>query len=127
MRGAMLYGSRDIRFVEREDPTIIEPTDVIIRMSATCVCGSDLWDYRGINKVTEPKPWVTSTAASWKRSAARSPRSGPATPPTTPVPIAVRAISPHASPRVLRHGAGRHPAGTPRGWNSGSYSRYAAE
>jgi threonine dehydrogenase-like Zn-dependent dehydrogenase len=56
MRGAVLYGPRDIRFVEREDPKIIQPTDAIIRMSAACVCGSDLWDYRGINPMTEPRP-----------------------------------------------------------------------
>jgi threonine dehydrogenase-like Zn-dependent dehydrogenase len=58
MRGAVLYGPRDIRFVEREDPKIIQPTDAIIRMSAACVCGSDLWDYRGINPITEPRPMV---------------------------------------------------------------------
>jgi threonine dehydrogenase-like Zn-dependent dehydrogenase len=56
MRGAMLHGPRDVRFEEREAPTIIKPTDTIIRMAATCVCGSDLWDYRGINPVTQPKP-----------------------------------------------------------------------
>jgi threonine dehydrogenase-like Zn-dependent dehydrogenase len=56
MRGAVLYGPRDIRFVEREDPKIIEPTDAIIRISAACVCGSDLWPYRGIEPITEPKP-----------------------------------------------------------------------
>jgi len=56
MRGAVLYGPRDIHFVEREDPKIIEPTDAVIRISATCVCGSDLWPYRGIEPVTEPRP-----------------------------------------------------------------------
>jgi threonine dehydrogenase-like Zn-dependent dehydrogenase len=56
MRGAVLYGPRDIRFVEREDPKIIEPTDAIIRISAACVCGSDLWPYRGIELVNEPRP-----------------------------------------------------------------------
>jgi threonine dehydrogenase-like Zn-dependent dehydrogenase len=56
MRGAVLYGPRDVRFEERDAPTLIEPTDAIIRISATCVCGSDLWDYRGINPVTQPKP-----------------------------------------------------------------------
>jgi threonine dehydrogenase-like Zn-dependent dehydrogenase len=56
MRGAVLYGPRDVRFVEREDPRIIEPTDAIIRMSATCVCGSDLWPHRGIEPITEPTP-----------------------------------------------------------------------
>src|SRR5438876_10312443 len=56
MRGAVLYSPGDLRFEERAEPTIIEPTDAIIRMSATCVCGSDLWPYRGIQAVTEPTP-----------------------------------------------------------------------
>ena len=56
MRGAVIYGPRDIRFEERDDPKIIEPTDAIIRLSATCVCGSDLWPYRGIEPVQGPAP-----------------------------------------------------------------------
>src|SRR5437870_9368603 len=56
MRGAVLYGPRDVRFEERDEPTIIEPTDAIIRLSATCVCGSDLWPYRGIDAPTQPTP-----------------------------------------------------------------------
>jgi threonine dehydrogenase-like Zn-dependent dehydrogenase len=56
MRGAVLYGPRDVRFVERDTPRIIEATDAIVRNSATCVCGSDLWPYRGIQPVTEPTP-----------------------------------------------------------------------
>ena len=56
MRGAVLNAPRDIRFEERPDPTISEPTDAVIRVSAACVCGSDLWPYRGINPVTQPTP-----------------------------------------------------------------------
>ena len=56
MRGTVLYGPRDVRFEERDTPKIIKPTDAIIRISATCVCGSDLWPYRGINPVTQPTP-----------------------------------------------------------------------
>src|SRR5881409_4219659 len=56
MRGAVLYGPRDLRFEERDTPTIIKPTDAIIRISATCVCGSDLWSYRGISPVPQPTP-----------------------------------------------------------------------
>ena len=56
MRGAVLYGPRDIRFEEREVPTIIQPTDAIVRISATCVCGSDLWPYRGLNPIPQPTP-----------------------------------------------------------------------
>ncbi|MET0987235.1 MAG: zinc-dependent alcohol dehydrogenase family protein [Steroidobacteraceae bacterium] len=54
MRGAVLYGPGDVRFEERPAPTIVEPTDAVIRLSATCVCGSDLWPYRGANPVTQP-------------------------------------------------------------------------
>ena len=39
---------------ERDDPKITEPGDAIIRISATCVCGSDLWSFRGINPRTQP-------------------------------------------------------------------------
>jgi threonine dehydrogenase-like Zn-dependent dehydrogenase len=56
MRGAVLHGARDVRFEEREAPRVIEPTDAVIRLSATCVCGSDLWPYRGINPTTAPTP-----------------------------------------------------------------------
>jgi len=56
MKATFLYGPRDIRFEERDEPKILKATDAIIRMSATCVCGSDLWPYRGIQKITEPTP-----------------------------------------------------------------------
>src|SRR6266403_3279504 len=56
MKGAVLYGPRDVRFEERSTPKIIEPTDAIIRISATCVCGSDLWPYRGLNPNNGPTP-----------------------------------------------------------------------
>src|SRR2546430_3585895 len=56
MRGAVLYGPRDVRFEERETPKIVKPTDAIIRISATCVCGSDLWPYRGIQPIAQPTP-----------------------------------------------------------------------
>ena len=56
MKGTVLYGPRDVRFEERDAPTIIEPTDAIIQISATCVCGSDLWPYRGISTFPEPTP-----------------------------------------------------------------------
>jgi threonine dehydrogenase-like Zn-dependent dehydrogenase len=56
MRGALLYGPRDVRLETRDDPTIVDPTDAIIRLSATCVCGSDLWPYRGIEAIHGPAP-----------------------------------------------------------------------
>ena len=56
MLGAVLYGARDIRFEERDAPKITQPTDAVVRLSATSVCGSDLWPYRGIQTVSEPTP-----------------------------------------------------------------------
>jgi len=57
MRGAVLYGPRDVRFEQRDEPKIMKPTDAVIRMAATCVCGSDLWPYRGLQPVPAPTPF----------------------------------------------------------------------
>src|SRR3954463_5486455 len=56
MRGAVLHAPGDIRVDDRPDPRIEHPTDALIRLSATCVCGSDLWPYRGIEAVDGPAP-----------------------------------------------------------------------
>ena len=56
MRGVIMHAPGDVRVEDREDPTIVEPTDAIIRLAATCICGSDLWPYRGVDKLDEPMP-----------------------------------------------------------------------
>jgi len=56
MRGVVMHAPGDVRVDDRGDPRIEQPTDAVIRLSATCVCGSDLWPYRGIDKVDEPVP-----------------------------------------------------------------------
>jgi threonine dehydrogenase-like Zn-dependent dehydrogenase len=56
MRGAILHAPGDVRVEERPDPTIEKPTDAVIRLAATCVCGSDLWPYRGVDKGDGPAP-----------------------------------------------------------------------
>lgn len=56
MRGAVFHGAGDIRYEERPDPVIQAPTDAIARTVATCVCGSDLWPYRGIAARATPSP-----------------------------------------------------------------------
>ena len=43
-----MYGPGDVRVEERDEPRIVDASDAIIRVSAACVCGSDLWPYRGI-------------------------------------------------------------------------------
>ncbi len=56
MKGAVIHGPRDVRFEERAEPRIEKPTDAVIRISAACVCGSDLWPYRGIAPIDQPTP-----------------------------------------------------------------------
>ncbi|MEV0089558.1 zinc-dependent alcohol dehydrogenase family protein [Saccharopolyspora sp. NPDC050642] len=56
MLGAVLHAPGDVRVEDREDPKILQPTDAIIRLSAACVCGSDLWPYRGIEQLDGPTP-----------------------------------------------------------------------
>ncbi len=56
MRGAVMYAPGDVRVEERPDPQILKPTDAILRLPATCICGSDLWPYWGIDAIDEPRP-----------------------------------------------------------------------
>jgi len=56
MKGTVLYGPRDVRFEELPTPEISKSTDAVIRISATCVCGSDLWPYRGLQPIDGPTP-----------------------------------------------------------------------
>src|SRR3954449_1637868 len=56
MQATIIYGPHDIRFEDRPEPKIIQPTDAILRLSATCICGSDLWPYRGIADTAKPTP-----------------------------------------------------------------------
>jgi threonine dehydrogenase-like Zn-dependent dehydrogenase len=56
MRQVVMHAPGDVRVEQRPDPTIVDPTDAIIRIAATCICGSDLWPYRGIEKLNGPTP-----------------------------------------------------------------------
>ena len=113
MRATILYGPRDVRVEDRPDPAILEPTDAIIRIAAACVCGSDLWPYRGVQTVhCNPRRWATSTAASSRRWARRSGRSGRASSwsvrsprLTTRARIAATGISPPVVHREFMSGA----------------------
>ena len=56
MLATILHGPRDVRVETVPDPSIVEPTDAVIRLSATCICGSDLWPYRGVDTLDGPAP-----------------------------------------------------------------------
>ena len=50
MRATTIHGPGDIRFEEVPDPKIQRPTDAIVKVVRGCICGSDLWPYRGIDR-----------------------------------------------------------------------------
>jgi threonine dehydrogenase-like Zn-dependent dehydrogenase len=56
VRGVVMYAPGDVRVEDVNEPQILKPTDAIIRLSATCICGSDLWPYRGIEALDGPRP-----------------------------------------------------------------------
>jgi threonine dehydrogenase-like Zn-dependent dehydrogenase len=56
LRGTVLHAPGDVRVEERDRPRIEKPTDAVIRLAAACVCGSDLWPYRGIEPLDQPRP-----------------------------------------------------------------------
>jgi threonine dehydrogenase-like Zn-dependent dehydrogenase len=68
MRGVVLYGAGDVRVEDRDVPTIQKPTDAIIRITASCVCGSDLWPYRGVEVSIGQRRSATSTSELSKKS-----------------------------------------------------------
>lgn len=55
MKATVIHGARDIRIEDVDEPTRKAETDAIVRVVAACVCGSDLWPYRGITPTSEPR------------------------------------------------------------------------
>lgn len=55
MLATVLHGPGDVRFEDVAEPTILKPTDAIIKLAATCICGSDLWPYRGLQPIKQPQ------------------------------------------------------------------------
>ena len=55
MRATLLHGPKDIRLEHVPDPVLDQPTDALVRVTASCVCGSDLWPYRGVRETRAPR------------------------------------------------------------------------
>jgi len=55
MLATVLHGAGDVRYEDVAEPKILKPTDAIIKLSATCICGSDLWPYRGLETISEAR------------------------------------------------------------------------
>lgn len=78
MRGAVMYGPGDVRVEERAEPRILAPTDAILRLSVTCICG--LWPWRGVDDYgwpapMGPPPWRAALEASSPVRTAAAPTS----------------------------------------------------
>jgi len=56
MLATVMHGPRDVRYEDVAEPKIVKPTDAIIKLAASCICGSDLWPYRGLQKLEGPTP-----------------------------------------------------------------------
>lgn len=54
MRAVVMHAPGDVRVDDVAKPTIVEPTDAVIRVTAACICGSDLWPYRGYETIKRP-------------------------------------------------------------------------
>ena len=66
MRAAFMYGAGDVRIETVRDPEIMQPTDAVVRIVRTCICGSDLHPYHSLP--SEPR-WAMSSSGSSRRSA----------------------------------------------------------
>src|SRR6266550_2979754 len=53
MRATVMFGAGDVRIENVPDAGIIEPTDVVVAVSRACICGSDLWPYRGMEEIPD--------------------------------------------------------------------------
>src|SRR3954452_10737136 len=132
MKGTVLYGPRDVRFEDRETPRIAEPTDALIRIALTCVCGSDLWPYRGLQPINGPTPMGHEYCGIVEEvgSAVRSVKPGqfvigspplPTTPAPPPLPqLPVRLPVVVRAPRVYHPGAGAGAARAAGGRDAGA-------
>lgn len=53
MLATIMYAAGDVRVVQVPDPTLVEPTDAIVRVTQACICGSDLWPYRDMERTEQ--------------------------------------------------------------------------
>lgn len=79
MRAVVFEDTRRVGVHDVEDAALEEPTDVVIRVTSSAICGTDLHMYDGRTGAAPGLSWVTSRWASWSRSVRRSAWSGPVT------------------------------------------------
>ena len=79
MRAAVFAQPGKIEIVDRPDPQIVNPTDAVVRVVLACVCGSDMWFYRGQTPYEAGRPVGHEFIAVVEDTAPRSARSTRAT------------------------------------------------
>jgi threonine dehydrogenase-like Zn-dependent dehydrogenase len=50
MRATVMFAAGDVRIEDVPDPSIVEPTDAVVRVTRACICGSDLWPYASMQR-----------------------------------------------------------------------------
>ncbi len=55
MRAALMYGADDVRVEDVADPKVQNPTDAVVRIVLSCICGSDLWPYKSLEPTDQPR------------------------------------------------------------------------
>jgi threonine dehydrogenase-like Zn-dependent dehydrogenase len=71
VRAAHMYGAGDVRVEDVPDSVIKQPTDALVRVTASCKCGSDLWPYGSMSPADRPARMGRSSSASWRTPAPR--------------------------------------------------------
>ena len=56
MRATLMYEAGDVRIDDVPDPSIVEPTDAVIRVTRASICGSDLWPYASLEPTETGRP-----------------------------------------------------------------------
>lgn len=69
MRGAVINAPGNVEVIDRDTPTIQHPTDAIIKVVAACVCGSDMWPWRGVEQMPHATPIGYRTPSRQEQSA----------------------------------------------------------
>ena len=68
MKAVVMRAPGDVVVEEVDTPRVAQPTDVVLKLAAACVCGSDLWPYRGHNDVDHRRMGHEYVARSWRRA-----------------------------------------------------------
>ena len=70
MRATLIYGAGDVRVEDVPDPKLTEPTDAVVRVLRSCICGSDLWPYGSMPGHRARATASATSSSAWSRRSA---------------------------------------------------------